>query len=113
MNDFSLVIHGKPRPAGSKRAFKNPNTGAVMIADANKHGGPVEAGGLATRRLRKLTAEADLGGKPPELPLFPRGVPVILSVIFNLETAEGPLRHRAQCGHRESLDAGCEADGQA
>ena len=62
MNDFSLVIHGKPQPAGSKRAFKNPNTGAVMIADANKQAAPWKQE-VSNTALAKLTAEAG-GGVP-------------------------------------------------
>jgi Holliday junction resolvase RusA-like endonuclease len=35
MSSFQLTVYGEAQPAGSKRGFKNPRTGAVIVTDAN------------------------------------------------------------------------------
>ena len=40
MTDLSFTVLGKAAPAGSKRAFKHPSTGRVMVVDANRNAAP-------------------------------------------------------------------------
>lgn len=35
-----ITVFGKAAPAGSKRAFRNPRTGKIMVADANRLAAP-------------------------------------------------------------------------
>jgi Holliday junction resolvase RusA-like endonuclease len=36
---IAFFVPGKPQPAGSKRAFRNPHTGHINVVDANKNAG--------------------------------------------------------------------------
>lgn len=37
---ISFVVYGKPQPAGSKRAFKHPSTGRIVVTDDAKGSRP-------------------------------------------------------------------------
>lgn len=36
MSSFHLTVFGEAAPAGSKRAFKHPHTGNIIVTDANR-----------------------------------------------------------------------------
>lgn len=39
MSEIEFWVIGKPQPAGSKRAFRNPHSGRINVVDANRNAG--------------------------------------------------------------------------
>lgn len=80
MSAFEVVIFGRPQPAGSKRAYRNPHTGRVAVVDASK----------GTKPWQQQVAGAALeacGG----VPILLDG-PLILDVKFFLRRPQGHYR---------------------
>lgn len=48
---ITFYVHGKPEPAGSKRAFVNPKTGKAIVTDANAKSKPWKQEVAQTARL--------------------------------------------------------------
>lgn len=82
MTELAFVVLGKPQPAGSKRAFRNPRTGGMIVTDANQNTKPWQA----------LVASAALGamvnGRQHELL---RG-PIVLEATFYQPRPKGHYR---------------------
>lgn len=53
-----FTVYGIAQPAGSKRGFKNPRTGGIIITDANKKAKPWQA------IVANAAADAMIGGDP-------------------------------------------------
>lgn len=76
--NLAFTVHGKPAPAGSKRAFKHRSTGRVMVVDASKESRPWKA------QVADAAAQAMNGGE------LLRG-PLTLELTFWLPRPKGHL----------------------
>jgi Holliday junction resolvase RusA-like endonuclease len=77
MNTLRFTVHGRPQPAGSKRAFANRKTGRVHVVDDNANAKPWQ------QQVAAVALEAAQGR------VFARGTPVQLDVLFVLERPAG------------------------
>jgi Holliday junction resolvase RusA-like endonuclease len=80
MSTFTITVYGRPQPAGSKRAFRNPHTGRIAVVDASK----------GTKPWQQQVAGAALEACGSE-PLLLDG-PLILDVKFYLARPRGHYR---------------------
>lgn len=80
MSAFTVIVYGRPQPAGSKRAFVNRRTGRAHVVDAAKGSAPwkQEVAGAALKAC---------GG----VPVLLEG-PLILDVRFYLRRPRGHFR---------------------
>lgn len=58
MTELSFSVPGRPQPAGSKRAFRNPKTGGMIVTDANAKAKPWQA--EVRSRATEAMAEREL-----------------------------------------------------
>lgn len=62
--EIRIVVLGRPQPAGSKRAFKHPHTGRIMVTDDAKGSRPwkqqVAGAALEHRPVELLTGPLEL-----------------------------------------------------
>jgi Holliday junction resolvase RusA-like endonuclease len=77
---FEATVYGRPQPAGSKRAYRNPHTGRIAVVDASKGTKPWQ------QQIAGTALEACDGA-----PLLLDG-PVILDVRFYLSRPRGHFR---------------------
>lgn len=70
---FTLAIHGRPAPQGSKKAFVNQYTGRIQQVEASPHV-------KDWRENVRTTALAEIAG----LSGFPLNEPLVLSMVFSM-----------------------------
>lgn len=80
MSSISFVVHGLPKPAGSKRAFQHKTTGRIVVTDANKN----------SREWKNLVADAAFQARPYSMDGLLDG-PLLLSLIFMLPRPKGHM----------------------
>lgn len=80
MSAFTVTVYGRPQPAGSKRAFRNPHTGRIAVVDASK----------GSRPWKQEVTGAALEACDGELLLLDG--PLILDVKFYLARPRGHYR---------------------
>lgn len=78
MTSVSFVVHGLPKPAGSKRAFQHKTTGRIVVTDANKN----------SREWKNLVADAAVAARSHSNVELLDG-PLLLSLIFMLPRPKG------------------------
>jgi len=73
VTELAFTVLGRAAPGGSKRAFRNPHTGQIVVTDDAK-------GGQPWRELVQSAALDAVNGQPT--PVFGADEPLMVNVVF-------------------------------